>query len=94
MYKLSNKAAEDFEQIYEYTYLNFGEDKADIYTDDLDKCLSLISNSPKIGRSVDKIKKGIYRHDHGYHAIFYRLDSSYIFITRILNQQMNPMLHL
>jgi toxin ParE1/3/4 len=94
VYKLSNKAAEDFEQIYEYTYLNFGEDKADIYTDEMDKCLLLLSSSPQIGRSVDKIKKGAYRHDHQHHAIFYLIENNYIFITRILHQQMNPMLHL
>ena len=59
MYKLSNKAVEDFEQIYEYTYLNFGENRADIYTNDMEKCLLLLSNSPQIGRSSDKIKKGV-----------------------------------
>lgn len=94
MYKLSNKAAEDFEQIYEYTYLNFGENKADIYTHDMDKCFLILSNAPQIGRSLDKIKKGIYRHDHEYHAIFYLIENNDIFIIRILHQQMNPMLHL
>ena len=92
MYKLSNKAAEDFEKIYEYTYLNFGENKADSYTDEIDKCLLLLSESPQIGRVLDKIKKGIYRHDH--HAIFYLIESENIFVIRILHQQMNPMLHL
>jgi len=94
VYKLSNKAAEDFEQIYEYTYLNFGEYKADVYTDDMEKCLLLLSNTPQIGRSLDKIKKGLYRHDHEHHAIFFMIESNDIFILRILHQQMNPMLHL
>ena len=94
MYKLSNKAAEDFEKIYEYTYLNFGENKADSYTDEIDKCLLLLSESPQIGRALDKIKKGIYKHDHDYHAIFYLIESENIFVVRILHQQMNPMLHL
>ncbi len=94
MYKLSNKSVEDFELIYEYTYLNFGEKKADTYTDDIEKCLLLLSHSPQIGRSLDKIKKGIYRHDHENHAIFYQIENNFIFIIRILHQQMNPMLHL
>jgi toxin ParE1/3/4 len=94
VYKLSNKAVEDFEQIYEYTYLNFGENRADIYTNDMEKCLLLLSDSPQIGRSSDKIKKGVYRHDHDHHAIFYLIEDDYIFILRILHQQMNPMLHL
>ena len=94
MYKLSNKAAEDFETIYEYTYRNFGEYKADVYTDDMEKCLLLLSSSPQIGRTVDNIKKGVYRHNHEYHAIFYFIENDYVFILRILHQQMNPMLYL
>ncbi|MUK90879.1 type II toxin-antitoxin system RelE/ParE family toxin [Aliivibrio fischeri] len=94
MYKLSNKSIEDFEHIYEYTYLNFGENKADTYTNDIEKCLLLLSHSPQIGRSLDNIKKGIYRHDHENHSIFYRIKSNFIFIIRILHQQMNPVLHL
>lgn len=94
MYKLSNKSIEDFEHIYEYTYLNFGENKADTYTNDIEKCLLLLSHSPQIGRSLDNIKKGIYRHDHENHSIFYRIESNFIFIIRILHQQMNPVLHL
>ncbi|OQU09256.1 plasmid stabilization protein, partial [Vibrio parahaemolyticus] len=35
MYKLSNLAAKDFEQIFEYTLLNFGIKQADVYTDSI-----------------------------------------------------------
>ncbi|MCP3700092.1 MAG: type II toxin-antitoxin system RelE/ParE family toxin [Aliivibrio sp.] len=94
MYKLSNKAADDFGNIYEFTYLNFGEEQADKYTDDIEKCLNLLAHTPLIGRECPELSVGIRRFDHQKHAIFYRLREEDIFIVRILNQQMNPMIHL
>ncbi|HCH02616.1 MAG TPA: type II toxin-antitoxin system RelE/ParE family toxin [Vibrio sp.] len=94
MYKLSKKAEEDFGKIYEYTWLNFGEDQADDYTDDMDRCLLILSEAPLLGRDYSEIKQGIRRHDYKKHAIFYRIREQDIFILRILHQQMNPMLHL
>ncbi|WP_241828082.1 type II toxin-antitoxin system RelE/ParE family toxin [Salinivibrio kushneri] len=35
MYKLSNRAAKDFEEIFEYTLLKFGVEQADNYTNNL-----------------------------------------------------------
>jgi toxin ParE1/3/4 len=94
MYKLSNKAANDFGGIYEYTYLNFGEVQAEIYTDEMDNCLNALADAPLIGRDCHYLKQGIRRYDHQHHAIFYRVRDCDIFIVRILHQQMNPMLHL
>lgn len=94
MYKLSNKAEQDFGDIYEYTFLNFGEDQADEYTEEMESCLQVISEAPFIGRDCREIKQGVRRHDHNKHAIFYKIREQDVFIIRILHQQMNPMLHL
>lgn len=94
MYKLSKKAAEDFGNIYDYTFLNFGEDQADKYTDELESVLKNISEAPFIGRDCDDLKAGIRRHEYQKHSIFYRIREMDVFIVRILHQQMNPMLHL
>ncbi|MCV5638029.1 type II toxin-antitoxin system RelE/ParE family toxin, partial [Vibrio parahaemolyticus] len=50
MYKLSQKAADDFGDIYEYTFLNFGAEQADNYTDEMEQCLQTLSEAPFIGR--------------------------------------------
>ena len=94
MYKLSNKAADDFGDIYEYTYLNFGEDQAEKYTNDIEALLNTLAQSPLIGREYPELSIGIYRFDHHKHAIFYRIREQDVFIVRILNQQMNPMIRL
>ncbi|MGF1708882.1 type II toxin-antitoxin system RelE/ParE family toxin [Enterovibrio baiacu] len=93
MYKLSNKAADDFGGIYEYTYLNFGEEQADIYVEEMEACLLTLSGEPLMGRDCGEIGPGIRRHDFQKHALFYRVRESDIFVLRILHQQMNPLRH-
>ena len=94
MYKLSNRAAEDFGSIYEYTYREFGCEQADKYTHELDHFLSLLAKNPQAGRDISDIINGVRRHDYRLHAIFYRQSGCGIFIIRILHQKMNPFLHL
>ena len=94
MYRLSQKAAEDFGDIYEYTFLNFGEEKANSYTEEMEQCLFTLSEAPFVGRACDDLLVGVRRHDHQRHAIFYRVREFDIFVIRILHQQMNPMLHI
>ncbi|OEY65140.1 type II toxin-antitoxin system RelE/ParE family toxin [Marinobacter sp. X15-166B] len=93
MYKLSNLAAEDFAGIYEYTLLNFGDHQANAYTDDLDRTLKLLSESPLMGYECPEIAATVRRLDHRKHAIFYRQRERDIFVIRILHQQMEPGVH-
>ena len=93
MYKLSNLAAEDFAGIYEYTLLNFGELQAGVYTDDLDRTLNLLSESPSMGYECTEIANNARRHVHQKHVIFYRRRECDIFVIRILHQQMEPGRH-
>lgn len=94
MFKLSKKAADDFGNIYEYTFLNFGEEQADLYTNEMDSCLINLSKAPMMECDCSQLSPGIRRQDFLKHAIFYRVREDDIFIIRILHQQMNAMLHL
>lgn len=94
MYKLSNRAADDFGSIYEYTWRQFGSEQADKYTLELDLFLSLLAKNPLAGRDVSEVINGVRRHDYRLHAIFYVQSDYGIFIIRILHQKMNPLLHL
>ena len=90
MYSLSNLAAEDLKKIYEYTLVNFGAEKADKYTDSLKRVLELIADQPSIGLECQEIKKGLMRHTHQKHSVFYVMRQSSMFVLRILHQQMKP----
>lgn len=94
MYKLSNRATDDFGSIYEYTWRQFGVDQADKYTHELDLFLKLLDNNPFAGRDFSNVVEGVRRYDYRSHAIFYRQSDYGIFIIRILHQHMNPTLHL
>ncbi|TOE91522.1 type II toxin-antitoxin system RelE/ParE family toxin [Vibrio parahaemolyticus] len=59
MYKLSQKAADDFGDIYEYTFLNFGAEQADNYTDEMEQCLQTLSEAPFIGRDCSELRSGV-----------------------------------
>ena len=58
MYKL---AEEGFASIFEYTLINFGGQKAEIYTSDMENVLNSLANSEIIGRDCPKIGDSIYR---------------------------------
>lgn len=93
MYKLSNRAADDFAGIYEYTLINFGVRQADAYTTDLEAALHLLASTPMMGRECPEIADTVRRHDHNRHVIFYRQREADIFVIRILHQRMEPLKH-
>ena len=58
MYKLSNRAVEDFESIYEYTWRKFGYQHADKYTTEMEQLFLLLEKNPLMGRNSSEIKEG------------------------------------
>ena len=94
MYKLSNRAAEDFGAMYEYTFRQFGPQQADRYTNQLDAILTMLADNPQMGRDVSEVVEGVRRHEHSHHAIFYQMADNGIYVIRILHQKMNPLIHL
>ena len=96
MYKVykQNLAEEDLIDIWLYTYEKWGEDKADIYLDDLEVSLNLLAKNPHIGVACDYIRNG-YRQLHiNRHIVFYFIVEEEIHIIRILYDQMDFVKHL
>ncbi|MBM7344907.1 type II toxin-antitoxin system RelE/ParE family toxin [Pantoea coffeiphila] len=93
MYKLTQRAAEDFTDIYDYTWLNFGESQADSYTETLEAFFHTLASMPEMGRDYPAVPN-IKRIEFQQHSIFYAIRDSDILIVRILHQQMNHISHL
>ncbi|AXF76573.1 type II toxin-antitoxin system RelE/ParE family toxin [Erwinia tracheiphila] len=93
MYKLTERAAEDFAGIYDYTLLKFGEAQADHYTDALEAFFETLSGMPDMGRDYNAVP-GVMRIEFQRHIIFYTVRDTDILIARILHQQMNHKRHL
>ncbi|EBJ4300190.1 type II toxin-antitoxin system RelE/ParE family toxin [Salmonella enterica] len=93
MYKLTERAVDDFRGIYDYTLMKFGEKQADSYTAALEAFFETLSEMPSIGRDYDAVP-GVMKISFQAHMIFYSVRDGGILIARILHQQMEPRRHL
>lgn len=92
--QLSKLARLDLIEIPDYAVDTWGPDQAIRYIDGFAECFDRILANPAIGRSCDKLRKGLRRFEHEKHVVFYRVDEDGIFIIRILHQSMLPSRHL
>ncbi len=87
--KLAPQAIVDLEEIYEYTYFNWGVRQAERYQDDLYDSMFKISKNDSLGVSY-YFTKGNYRKlKVNRHLIFYRTTKEDCVIVRILHERMD-----
>lgn len=90
VYKLTNEAVNDLNQIWEYTTQKWSERQADNYYNLLIESCQNIADNPNLGKNYDGIKPELLGFKTNLHIIFYRKSSSeYIEITRILHERMD-----
>jgi toxin ParE1/3/4 len=90
-YKISNKAAEDIENIWLYTYENWSLEQADRYINLIFDEIEFLADNPGSGKDFDSIRKK-YRYSRvKSHLIFYRqVDKQRLIeVIRILHQRMD-----
>lgn len=89
-YLLSNKAAEDLAEIYEYSFLNFGKKQADLYANKIIASIDKIVENPYIGKDASMLASDLRYFTLDRHHIYYRdsLDKK-LLIVRILHVSMN-----
>ena len=92
-YKLSNKAERDLRLIYQYTRLNFGDQQAATYLIGLEETLEQVTETPTMAQKVDDIRPNYRRYLYQEHAIYFIEKKSFIYVVRVLHQQMNVSLH-
>lgn len=90
MYKLSEAAAEDIEDILTRSMLDFGLERTEVYYQSLTQCLELLGDNPEMGTSVGEIRPGYRCFLHESHAIFYAPRAQDVLIVRILHKRMDP----
>jgi len=92
--KLSPKAINDLEEIYEYTIANWGIRQAEKYQDELFEWMSRVTENPHIG-SQYYFSKGSYRKSQiNKHLIFYRIKDDELVVVRVLHERMDFKSHL
>ena len=89
-YLISEKANQDIEKIWLYTFENFSLEQADRYYNLIIDEIEFISENFESGKSVDYIKKGYRASIVNSHIIFYKKSRRNIVeIIRVLHQRMD-----
>ncbi|MBL1276759.1 MAG: type II toxin-antitoxin system RelE/ParE family toxin [Ectothiorhodospiraceae bacterium] len=87
-------AKKDIKKIWLYTYKYWGEQQADNYTNSLGEAINAIPVNPKIGSSIEHIRKGYRLYHFTHHFVIYRITSTTIDIVRVLGESMAIKRHL
>lgn len=93
-YRLTLQAEIDFDGIGEYSLGRWGYPQAEKYLSELDAMFVRLAESG-LGRDVSEIKPDLLAYPCNEHMIYFRRDDlGNVQILRILNQRMNPKLHI
>lgn len=90
-YKLSNKAAEDIEKIWLYTFNNWSLEQADRYVKLIFDEFEYLAQHPLTGKDFNRIRKNYRRSKVKSHLIFYKIvqEQKIIEIIRVLHERMD-----
>ena len=84
-YELSQEADLDIDAIFDYTEREHSFNQAIKYLLSLETTFESLVINPKIGRTRNEIKKGLYSLPEQEHIIFYRILKNHIRIVRVLH---------
>ena len=88
---LSEDADLDLDNIFEYTFTEFGMDKAIEYHRGFINLFKQLTTFPEEGKSRRDIREGLRSIVYVSHIVFYRILSDHIRIVRVLHQSQSAM---
>lgn len=88
-YSIRKGAVIDLENIWLYSYDEWGRSQADSYLEALLSRFDWLSNNPLIGKNRSDVKQGYYCFPEGMHLVFYTLSECGIDIIGIPHQTMD-----
>ena len=88
-YQLSYAAEQDLEDIYAYSFSEFGEHRADAYFESLEISLQRLAEQPQLGIDVSSLRNDYFRFVHQRHSIYFKKSKVGILIIRILGPGMS-----
>ena len=90
MYRFTNEAVKDLEEIWSYTKQKWSLEQADRYYNLIIDEIEFVSSNPLLGRSIDYIKEAYRSTKVKSHLVFYKQhEDDTILIVRILHQSMD-----
>lgn len=86
---VSKAALADLKNIAAYTQKTWGASQRRKYLKGLDKAFKFLADCPLSGNQCDYITKGLRKHPHESHIIFYEVNKDSIFVVRVLHNSMD-----
>jgi len=93
-YRLSPAAQRDLDEIFNYSFQQWGADQAINYIDKLEAACVELVETPFHGQDCNYIRSGYRRRHVGNHTIYYRIESFGVAIIRILHHRQDILRHL
>lgn len=94
-FRISQKALEDLDRIWIYTFKKWSKEQADRYYDSIIDEINFIADNFFIGKSAEQTRKNYRVTKIKSHLIFYRKDENHtVEIIRILHQRLDLKKHL
>jgi toxin ParE1/3/4 len=93
-FRLRPKAEEDLENIYEYSYQEFGRARADQYIEDLDSAFHKLADKPSLGSDYSHVRPALMAYRVVSHVVFFKPSVDGIIILRVLHKSMDYGRHL
>ncbi len=93
-YVLSDRAAQDVQDIADYGFANFGVAKTREYGVGLEECFGHLASTPAIGLAADELSAGVRRFKYESHWVFYVEERDGIRVVRVLQKNMDFVRHL
>ncbi len=93
-YRIRLLAENDLEQIWLYSFHEWGSEQADSYIRLMIGRFSWLAENPQLGKRRDDIKPGYYSFPEWRHVIFYTTTENGIDIIGVLHQRMDIISHL
>ena len=88
-YLISEKAVQDLEVIWSYTFETWSQEQADRYYNLLIHEIKYIAKHFETGKSMEHIRQGYRASAVKSHLIFYRKNDEVTEIVRVLDQRMD-----
>lgn len=87
---LRQKAIDDLNDIWMYTFVNWSEIQADKYYESIEFACTQLGKNPELGRKYEGIDKNLLGLRTGKHIIFYQIiKEREIEVIRILHERMD-----
>lgn len=91
---LSERAETDLQEVWLYSFQNWGAAQADRYLDELGAGLRRCGAAPDRGRRREEIRPGYWSLLVCRHVAFYTFTADQVLVQRLLHGRMEPDLHL